>query len=99
MDTSKNTDASKRLETLANEAKNKFTLARKGSEQSLLNYKAVGDILVQAKALRPRGFGKWTKDTLDIGKQWTSNLVFLSVNWSDYQGARSWAEDKGEILG
>jgi hypothetical protein len=99
MDRSKNTELDEKLEALATEAKNKFALARKGSEESLLNYKAVGEVLIEAKALRPKGYLAWAKEHLDIGKQWCANLVFLATNWPEYEQARSWAEEKGEILG
>jgi hypothetical protein len=99
MDTSKTTDASKRLETLATEAKKQFTLARKGSAASLLAHKAVGEALIEAKELCPNGYLKWAKENLDIGKQWCAHLTFLAANWADYDTARSWAEVKGQPLG
>ncbi|GEO16064.1 hypothetical protein [Microvirga aerophila] len=96
---SNETDADKRLEILAKEAKNNFTLAWNGSEASLRNYKAVGEALIEAKTLRPNGYLKWAKAHLDIGKQWCANLVFLALNWLDYEQARSWAEAEGQPLG
>jgi hypothetical protein len=99
MDRSKNTELNEKLEALATEAKAKFALARKGSWEALLNHKAVGCILLQAKELRPKGYLKWAKESLNIGKAWCANLTFLAGNWHEFEQAHSWAESKGEIVG
>jgi hypothetical protein len=75
--------------------------ARKADRRSLEHQRRTGDALNEAKelpALKGK-FGAWAEREFGFKKQWCAQLMFLSREWKEFDGARAWAESTRRTVG
>ncbi|WP_046861625.1 DUF3102 domain-containing protein [Microvirga massiliensis] len=93
-------DSQPALQAIAADIQKTLARARHASESSLKDFRSIGEALIKAKPLLPRGgYLEWARETFHFSKQWCSALTKLAASWSDYESARSWAEAEGRLLG
>jgi hypothetical protein len=72
-------------------------LAKDGTARLLL-HKEIGDQLITAKSIHPKGFIAWFKANFPYSHQWRAGHICVAKRWDEIESARAWAREAGSPL-